>query len=303
MMVNGIVYDIMRYSLHDGPGIRTTVFMKGCPLSCQWCANPESQTPSAEFIFYKDQCLDCNACTEVCRENAVSMDKNGHRQIDIGKCSFCNRCVDQCYAGALRLVGRSMSVADVLSEVKKDHDFYLESGGGVSFSGGEPLFQPEFLTACLEACKAHHLHTAVETAGAASWSVVENLRHWVDLFLFDLKTVVAEDHIRLTGACNQNILENLKKLVSCQDVIIRIPMIPGINDQGRPWKKILIFLEQLQWRGRVDLLPYHRLGLGKYAALNKEYAVKTSLVADMETVFKRKDRLVEAGFNVRIHGG
>lgn len=301
-MVEGIVFEIMRYALHDGPGIRTTVFLKGCPLNCQWCANPESQSFAPEFIFFDDKCLGCNACVEVCEQGAITPDKQGYRQIDRSLCNLCGQCVEQCYAEALRLVGRSMNVSDLLSEALKDLNFYRQSGGGVTFSGGEPLSQPIFLQACLEALKNNNIQTAVETTGLTTWRTIEKLRPLVDLFLYDLKVVDTDAHRAFTGFANKEILDNLKKLSSCHDIIIRIPMIPGMNDRGNAWRSTLDFLKELQWRGRIDLLPYHRMGVGKYVALNREYALKSALKADMEIVRCRRRQLHDAGFSVELHG-
>ncbi|OGR24055.1 MAG: hypothetical protein A2277_11180 [Desulfobacterales bacterium RIFOXYA12_FULL_46_15] len=302
-MIKGIVYDIMRYALNDGPGIRTIVFLKGCPLSCQWCSNPESQSFYPEFIFYKDQCMSCNTCETVCAENAVSINKSDHRQVDLEKCTHCNQCVDRCFAEALRLVGRSMSVEAVMTDVMKDCNFYMESGGGVTFSGGEPFSQPEFLKACLKACKTRNLNTAVETAGIIRWELIESLLPLVDLFLFDLKAGTAKDYKRFTGIAGHKIFSNLEKLLARHDVIIRIPMIPGLNDRGQSWKDIIDFLEQLNWRGRIDLLPYHRMGIGKYIGLNREYGLDSSKTADMENIKLKRKQLAAAGFKTCIHGG
>ncbi len=303
MTVQGIVSDIMRYALHDGPGIRTTVFFKGCPLQCQWCANPESQSPSPEFVFFMNKCLMCNACVDCCEQNAIALDGRGFRQIDRTLCNFCGKCVAQCYAEVLRLVGRTMTEGEVIAEVLKDRDFYRQSGGGVTFSGGEPLRQPVFLEACLEACRRNNLHTVVETAGLTSWNTIKKLLHLVDLFLYDLKVVENASHKAFTGVSNKRILDNLKKLVTCHDVIIRMPMIPGVNDRGNAWQATMAFIKELPWRGQIDLLPYHHLGVGKYAALNRVYALNTSLKSDMKIVRRRRDQLTEAGFSVQLHGG
>ena len=300
-MARGIIYDIMRYALHDGPGIRTTVFFKGCPLNCLWCANPESQARDPEFIFYRDRCIACEACVDVCHENAIGVTETGYRKIDPRRCTHCNQCTDQCYSEALQRVGRPMGVDSLVTEILKDHEFFLSSSGGVTFSGGDPLFQPRFLKACLKACKNHDLHTAVETSGAFPWELIQSLLPLTDLFLFDLKLASLARHRQFTNVSNQRILENLKNLVACHPVIIRIPMIPGINDRGEAWEEIQDFLEQLPWRGPVDLLPYHRMGLGKYEALNRSYSLDPELVSDMEMICQRRDQLAGIGFDARFH--
>lgn len=303
MTVTGIVYDIMRFALHDGPGIRTTVFFKGCPLRCWWCANPESQSRDPEFIYFQNTCLECDACIQSCSRQAIQTDARGYRLIDRDRCDFCGACVEACYPGALRLVGRAMTVDAVMAEVLKDREIYRDSGGGVTYSGGEPLFQPQFLADCLMASRREHLHTAVETTGAARWDVIEGIMPWVDLFLYDLKIATPDLHTNYTGASNTIILKNLRKLVSCHEVIVRLPMVPKVNDRGDAWTASFDFLQQLPWRGRIDLLPYHRLGVGKYEALNRNYALDASLKPDMEIVGRRQAQLEAAGFSVQLYGG
>ncbi len=303
MAATGIVYDIMGFALHDGPGIRTTVFLKGCPMRCLWCANPESQSRDPEFIFFKDACLACGVCVDNCHNQAIRIDPQGFKQVDLGACDYCGACVEGCYPDALRLAGRPMTADAVMAEVLKDFDVYRRSGGGVTFSGGEPLFQPDFLEDCLKACRKAGLHTAVETAGLANWGIIEKITPWVDLFLYDLKMVLPEPHKKYTGAPNTIILENLKRLVACQQVIVRIPMIPEVNDRGEAWNAIFDFLEQLPWRGRIDLLPYHRLMLGKYVALNRKYKLDPSLKAEMGIVHKHQEQLERTGFHVQLYGG
>jgi pyruvate formate lyase activating enzyme len=206
--------------------------------------------------------------------------------------------VAQCYAEALQLAGSAMSADEVVARVIKDRDFFLQSGGGVTFSGGEPLSRPAFLRACLEKCKQNGLHTCVETTGFAPWEVLEGVSEDVDLFLYDLKTADPKTHEIFTGVSNELILDNLKKLAPRHNLIIRMPMIPGINHRGAPWKKTLEFLKELEWRGQVELLPYHRLGLGKYAALNRPYPMDPELKADEMMIQMRYDELRTAGIHV-----
>ena len=240
---------------------------------------------------------------ETCDVSAISIANHDFRQVDIDLCDFCGKCAEQCYSEALRLVGRTITDGEVLSEVLKDQQFYRQSGGGVTFSGGEPLCQPLFLKACLEACRRNNIHTAIETTGFASWDTIENILHLVDLFLYDLKTVETETHRKLTGVSNERILDNLKKLAACHQVVIRMPMVPKINDRGKAWQATMAFLKNLPWRGRIDLLPYHTLGLGKYAALNRTFALDTSLRPDMDIVHRCQKQLVQAGFSARVNGG
>ncbi len=198
---------------------------------------------------------------------------------------------------------RGVLLYAVMVEVLKDLDIYRRSGGGVTFSGGEPFFQPDFLEDCLKTCRKGGLHTAVETAGLAKWGIIEKIAPWVNLFLYDLKMVIPDLHEKYTGAPNTIILENLKRLVFSQQVIVRIPMIPKVNDGGEAWNAIFDFMEQLQWRGRIDLLPYHRIGIAKYKALNRNYKLDPSLRTEMEIVQQRREQLEGVGFRVRLHGG
>ncbi len=268
-MATGIVFDIKRFSIHDGPGIRTTVFLKGCPLRCWWCHNPEGQASQPELILRPERCIGCGACLEVCECGAIF--QNGERMVtDRVCCISCGACAEVCYAEAREVVGREMTVVEVMDAIERDSAFYDQSGGGVTFSGGEPLTQPIFLGELLRACKAAALHTTLDTCGFAHWDVVESVRADVDLFLYDLKLIDDVRHREVTGASNVRILENLRRLSrKGHRIVLRVPIIPGINDDEETVHAIGAFAAELPSLERVELLSYHRIGQSKYRQLGK----------------------------------
>jgi pyruvate formate lyase activating enzyme len=271
MTVKGTVFDIKKYSIHDGPGIRTTVFLKGCPLSCWWCHNPESQARAVEMIFRENRCIRCGACLEACPHDAISW--NGQGPItNQEKCERCGTCAAACYAEARESIGREMTVAQVMAEVERDVAFYDESRGGVTLSGGEPLLQWDFSLALLRACKEKEIHTALDTCGFARWETLDRIREHVDLFLYDLKLIDEEKHRRFTGVSNELILENLQALSQRgHDIIVRVPVIPGVNDDDESIRQIGAFAAKLPHLDGLDLLPYHHIGMDKYTRMNKTY--------------------------------
>ncbi len=271
-MNNGIVFNIQRYSLHDGPGIRTTVFLKGCPLNCWWCHNPEGQKNSSEIIFYEDRCKACGLCILHCPNNAIQM-INGKPITQPEECRQCGECAKFCPTQARELIGKKMTVQEVVQEIEKDIIFFEESGGGVTISGGEPLQQLDFLLELLEDCHRKGISTAVDTCGYITWNRLEKIIEQTDLFLFDLKLMDNKKHKKFTGVSNQNILENLKKLSSIhQNIYIRFPIIPGVNDDIKNVREMGEFLSTLRIT-QINLLPYHNLGLEKYKKLGKNYTL------------------------------
>ena len=254
-MPKAMIFDIQRNSFVDGPGIRTTVFFKGCNLRCKWCHNPESQSFEKQMMFYKDKCTGCGKCREVCPNHLQS-------------CDFCGKCELYCPAEARKICGREYTSDEVLAEVIKDKAFYDNSGGGVTFSGGECMLQLDFLREILEKCKSAGIHTAVDTAGNVPWESFEKILPFTDLFLYDIKAFGAELHRKGTGVSNELILENLKNLSGRADIIVRIPVIGGYNDNDEEIRQIADFLKQIKII-KAELLPYHAMGEHKYTALGR----------------------------------
>jgi pyruvate formate lyase activating enzyme len=240
-----LIFDIKKFSIHDGPGIRTTVFFKACPLSCQWCHNPESQAPELEMMVRPSRCIQCQACLSVCAQGAISWEYD-LAFTDMERCTLCGACVEACHSEAREIVGREMTVAQVMTEIEKDIAFYEESGGGVTFSGGEPLQQRDFLLALLKGCKERGIHTAVDTSGFAAWETLDSVRQHVNLFLYDLKLMDDTRHQRFTGVSNELILRNLQMLSAHRhSILLRVPIIPGINDDDENIRQIGAFAATL----------------------------------------------------------
>jgi len=269
---SGLVTNIQRFSIHDGPGIRTTVFLKGCNLRCFWCHNPETLALRPELQFYPDRCIGCGACLEAWPHGAhVLLD--GQRAFRRDLCQGCGTCAETCYAQALVLVGKRMTVDEVLAEVLRDLPFYETSGGGVTLSGGEPLLQPQFTRALLQACKAAGVHTTVQTCAATSWAHLRSILAWVDLFLIDIKVLDPVAHRQCTGQSNRRILENIRRLAETSTpLVFRIPVIPGVNDRPETIAEIARFVSTLRTPAlTVELVPFHRLATDKYRSLGWTY--------------------------------
>ncbi len=275
--MNGLVFNIQRFSVNDGPGIRTTVFLKGCPLHCKWCHNPESISPDAQLILRSDRCIRCGDCFALCKNHAVRRVEGGFATVrDL--CVECGECVEVCNAEAREIAGKEMSKADVMKEVEKDVIFYEQSGGGASFSGGEPLLQHEFLLSILKACKERGIHTVVDTTGFTSPELLKKVSKFVDLFLFDLKTLDDQKHREYIGVSNSLILSNLKRLAEWnKEVIVRIPIIPEVNDDLIGIGAAGAFVASLGNVSEIHLLPYHTIGVEKYKRLGLEYEMEQTV--------------------------
>jgi pyruvate formate lyase activating enzyme len=298
--LQGFVFDIMRFSLHDGPGIRTAVFLKGCPLSCWWCHNPESRSTEPDLIYSQDRCACCGSCVAACANHAITW--NNGPVWDRQLCRHCGDCAEACPSGARQLVGRWMSVEQVLEAVKRDLVFFDESGGGVTVSGGEPLMQAEFVEGLLEGCRANGIHTAVETCGVVSRKALLRVSEQTDLFLYDVKLMDSAKHRKYCGAPNETILGNLSALAEVHKaIVVRIPIIPGINDDNENLEQTRRFLSPLGIF-RVDLLPYHEIGVNKYKRLGMEYRLEGLKPPASDDLKKIAEEFERDGFAVRVGG-
>ncbi len=319
----GLVFDIQRFSLHDGHGIRTLVFMKGCPLRCAWCSNPESQSARPEIMFFEDRCLDCGRCLEACPEGEALREgwplASGAGPLSARACRGCGRCVEVCYAEARQLVGRWMSVQAVLDVVLRDRVFYEESGGGVTVGGGEPTFQAGFVAELLKRCRESGLHTALETCGYAPWEKLARILEQVDQLLLDIKHMDGTRHLEMTGVDNGRILDNARLASRAMaaraaaartgaaggggEMVVRVPLIPGFNDGAENLHRLGRFVrDELAGVRRVDLLPYHSTGESKSLRLGRGYAMGGAEPQSPEQVGAAREVLRSYGLDVQITG-
>lgn len=300
-MQSAVIFNVQKYSVHDGPGIRTTVFFKGCPLKCAWCHNPESHSPKYELMFNVDRCVGCGKCASRCPEGAITI-VDGKSFIDKEKCKICHKCSDCCPNSAIEYVGEECTSNEIFSRVLKDQIFYDESGGGVTFSGGEPMMHVDCVAEVAQRCKDRGIHVAIETSGFAPWSSFEKIVDKVDLFLFDIKLVDNELHKQYVGADNHIILENIKKLSDLNKRIwIRMPMITGINDGEENLDLTMDFLKTIQFE-HINLLPYHSIGKGKYTKLGREYKLQYIEQPSPERMEELAQKFRNKGFKVKIGG-
>jgi pyruvate formate lyase activating enzyme len=300
--LSGTIFSTIRFSTHDGPGIRTTVFMKGCPLSCWWCHNPENWQHMPSEIYRPERCIGCGVCIAGCPSGALSLGPQGV-STDSGLCRHCGRCADICPSEARERTSRNIGVADLVSSISRDAPFYDQSGGGVTFSGGEPLCQPDFLIAALKRCGELEIHRAVDTSGFADSGVVLAVARHTDLFLYDLKLIDSEKHLAHTGVDNSRILANLRILSdSGAAIIVRIPLISGVNDDSESLTRAGEFIAGLPCRHSVDLLPFHRAANAKYAKLGLGYRGEDLAPPSPECVAAAAHQLSDFGLKVRIGG-
>ena len=298
MSAEAIVFDIEKFAVHDGPGIRTVVFIKGCPLHCLWCHNPESQSFEPELLFDSAKCTRCGKCISACPQHCHAM-TDGKHSFNRTACIHCGICADTCPAEALKAVGRKMSVDEVMAEVLKDQVFYRNSGGGITLSGGEPLAHSAFSSALLKAAKKSGIHTAVETSGFAPWERISELLPLVDLWLWDVKAL-PEKHEELTGVPAQPILENLKKLDhSGASIILRCPLVPWINDEDAALHHIADLANTLKNVQRIDLEPYHPMGEGKSRNLGREDVFHAPFASEDDK--KRWMETLQSHTRIQVH--
>jgi len=296
----GIIFNIQRYSIHDGPGIRTLVFLKGCPLRCVWCANPESQSGQPEIAVVANRCIGCGKCIANCPEDAIASTQAGN-VIDRTKCTACGVCVDVCYAESIQMMGYYRTVAEVLEEIEGDCIFYGQSGGGVTISGGEPFFQPEFTFLLLKACKNKGLHTAVETCGFSAYEKIEPCLPYIDLILYDIKHLDKNVHKHITGVSNSLILQNARRLSATGvELVVRMPVVPGFNDSKENLVRTAEFAREIGVT-EMHLLPYHEFGRQKYQQLGREYNLVVS-PPEQNRMEKLKQLLNGRGLTVRVGG-
>lgn len=296
----GIISEIERYAVKDGPGIRTVVFFKGCPLKCIWCANPETQKSSHQLMYWNTRCIGCRKCIQTCPQKALSWDDTGI-EINRSKCISCSLCTNICNSQALTMSGEQKSIEDVLDTIKRDKAFYHVSGGGVTFSGGEATCQKDFLIQLAQRCKAEGISTCIETCGYAQQEVYQELLSCIDYFFFDLKLMNEKAHKKYTGVSNKLILSNFCFLQNADaDVTVRIPIIPGINNTKSNIHDSIHFLLEHSSGCHVSLLPYHRLGASKYSKLDMNYSLEELAPPSDAEMQSLKELFEKHGFYVTI---
>ncbi|MGG7079297.1 glycyl-radical enzyme activating protein [Clostridium sardiniense] len=298
--MEGLVFDIQRYSIHDGPGIRTIVFLKGCPLSCRWCSNPESQELKPSIMYQESNCIHCGKCISACKRGAINPNNKGFINREL--CTACGECVNVCLASALTLKGKKMTVEQVIKELKKDAINYRRSGGGITLSGGEPLVQSVFAQEIFKACKAQGWHTAIETTGYARPEVIEKVFPYVDLVLMDIKNINSDSHKEGTGVSNEIILKNAKRISEITKMVVRVPVIPRFNSGLESILEISKFAKTLNGIDTIHLLPYHTYGENKYELLGRNYSMKESQSLSEDEIDTLKDIVQGQGLKCVIGG-
>jgi len=305
MVNSGLIFDIKRYAIHDGPGIRTTVFLKGCPLKCWWCHNPEGILREPVLMFYKNKCMKCQdqVCAYVCPTGAITFEnKNSIPYINRQACNNCEICSRVCPTEALKIVGRKITIEELIKEIEKDILLYDNSGGGVTFSGGEPLLQYQFLIEALKGCKRRGIHTVLDTSGYAPEKVLPLVADYVDMFLYDLKLADDKDHILYTGVSNSLIINNLRILENAgrgKDIILRFPVITGITGIEKNIDGLVDFVSSLKSIREIDLLPFHEVS-EKYNRLGIKYKMPTREAPSQKKLQYIKKRFEQIGLYVKI---
>lgn len=295
------IFNIQKFSVHDGPGIRTTVFFKGCPLKCIWCHNPESQNAIQEILYDKNKCTFCGNCIKECKNNAIEI-INNKLITNMDKCSFTGDCIICCINSARQIAGKEYTVEDVMKEALKDSVFYKNSKGGVTLSGGEPLIQVDFVEDLLIRLKKENIHTAVDTCGAVNFETLERVSKYTDLFLYDLKSMDDNKHILYTGVSNKNIIDNLIKLTQIHNNInLRLPLIEGFNADENHIIEILELIKNTNIK-KINLLPYHDIAIHKYEKLGRSYDSYKMKKPTDEKLKRFKEMFEKEGFIVKIGG-
>ena len=301
-MSEGVIFDIKKYAIHDGPGIRTTVFFKGCPLACRWCHNPEGISVAPQRIYRPERCVSCGECIQVCPQKVMARTADGITR-EPAKCNLCQTCAEHCPSEAVEFAGHRVTVAEVIRQIEKDTAFYDQSGGGITLSGGEPLMQPEFLMALLEACEDLDLHRTVDTTGYSEAAVLLQVAQKTDLFLYDLKIMDANKHRDFTGVSNQRILDNLKMLSENKARIqVRIPIIPGINDDVDNIHRTANFVATLPGIKLITILPFHNSARGKYSRIGMECMSPEMRSPSAEDLNRITGWLEQSGVQTKIGG-
>lgn len=303
--LTGLVTDFQRFSIHDGPGIRTIVFLKGCPLHCTWCANPETVSPRPEIMLIPNNCIGCGRCMEECPHDRIRDSAGRVCAVDCERSSLsaCGKCEEVCYANAINISGRYLTVAEVMDEVMRDREFYERTGGGVTFSGGEPFAQPRFFKELARWAKERKLHTAVETCGHVHWDILSSILGYMDMVLYDLKHMDPERHLQGTGVHNRLILENLKRIDSSGIPIrARLPLVPEFNDSEDNIRATSAFIAGLSHVEALDILPYHRMGEPKWAQLGLPYRLHGVEPHTGNRVFELAAIAREYGIEVTVGG-